>query len=191
VIHFAREPLTDALWAEAMPLLQAHKDEIAHYPDLKLEPDIALYQANDAAGVLRCFTARMAGVFSVTPARKLNDGESFEWCESVANPLVGYALYFVRANPHYKSSVQAVQDVIYLDPSVRGGTGYKFIAWCDAQLASEGVQAVYHHVKAAHDFGKLLQRQGYELVDLIYAKRLDTEPASVSARLEAMDEVLR
>lgn len=149
-ITFAREALTPELWHEAMPLLVAHYQEIAAFQDIALEPDVSVYAAGESAGIIRCFTAR-----------------------DDSGLLVGYALFFVKPNPHYKSSVQAVQDVIYLDPSVRGGTGYKFIAWCDAQLADEGVQAVYHHVKAAHDFGRLLERQGYDLVDLIYAKRLD------------------
>jgi hypothetical protein len=183
VIHFAREPLTDALWDEAMPLLEAHWREISAFQDIPLEPDRETYAASEQAGVLRCFTAR--------------DNAAAQWMISTAgvyplpSPLVGYALYFVRPNPHYKSSVQAAQDVIYLDPSVRGGTGYKFIVWCDAQLAAEGVQITYHHIKAKHDFGRLLERQGYELVDLIYAKRLDTGAVSISTRLEAMNEALR
>jgi hypothetical protein len=41
------------------------------------------------------------------------------------------------------------------------------------RLALEGIQVVYHHVKAAHNFGKMLERMDYKLVDLIYAKRLD------------------
>ena len=148
-VAFAREPLTSALLDEALPLLRAHWAEIAHYPDIPLEVDAQTYERSEAAGIVRCFTARTAGA------------------------LVGYALFFVRHAPHYASSLQAVQDVVYLAPAVRGGTGFRFIAWCDAQLAAEGVQAVYHHVKRAHDFGPLLERQGYALVDLIYAKRLD------------------
>jgi hypothetical protein len=182
VIHFAREPLTDALWDEAMPLLEAHWREIAAFQDIPLEPDRETYAASEQAGVLRCFTAR-------DTRRPTRQPPGSQWM--MRDGLVGYALYFVRPNPHYKSSVQAAQDVIYLDPSVRGGTGYKFIAWCDAQLAAEGVQITYHHVKAKHDFGRLLERQGYELVDLIYAKRLDTGAVSISTRLEAMNEALR
>lgn len=147
-VEFARESLTDALWAEAMPLLVAHKDEIAHYADIPLEPDVAMYAAVDAAGALRCFTARRHGA------------------------LVGYCLFFVRPNPHYASSLQAVQDVLYLDPSRRGMTGYRFIRWCDEQLAAEGVQVVYHHLKAKHDHAALMHALGYEVVDYIYAKRL-------------------
>jgi hypothetical protein len=177
VIHFAREPLTDALWDEAMPLLEAHWREIAAFQDIPLEPDFELYAANQKAGMLRCFTARADSEYEIAA----RSGVAWGGHDSEHRPLVGYALYFVRPNPHYKSSVQAAQDVIYLDPSVRGGTGYKFIAWCDAQLAAEGVQITYHHIKAKHDFGRLLERQGYELVDLIYAKRLDTPADSVVA----------
>jgi hypothetical protein len=153
-IRFAREALTDALLAEFTPLLQQHWREIAHYPDIPLNPDYETYRAAESAGILRVYTVR--------------DGSA----------CVGYALFFVRNNPHYTGSLQAVQDVLYLHPSQRGGNGYRFIAWCDIQLQREGVQAVYHHSKAAHNFGALLNRQGYELVDLIYAKRLDTVAAT-------------
>lgn len=178
-VAFQRESLTPALWHEAMPLLVAHYQEIAAYQDIPLEPDVSVYAASEAAGIIRCYTARNPCVI--------------EGCNE-PGALVGYALFFVRPNPHYKSSVQAVQDVIYLAPSVRGGTGYRFIAWCDAQLKEEGVQAVYHHVKAAHDFGRLLERQGYDLVDLIYAKRLDVPtkacgcPVDRPSAVEAMTE---
>lgn len=146
-----RELLTDALWNEAMPLLVAHWREIAHYPDIILDPDRDQYLALEDLGVIRCFTARLE--------RK----------------LVGYAVFFVRPALHYAGSVQAYQDVLYLDPSVRGGAGIRFVRWCDEQLEKSAIQVVYHHVKHAHNFGPLLERLGYELVDLIYARRLDKE----------------
>lgn len=88
------------------------------------------------------------------------------------NLLVGYAVFFVRHNMHYADSLQATQDILFVQKEFRGRGG-EFIAWCDYQLKKEGVQAVYQHVKAKHNFGKLLERMGYELVDLIYTKRLD------------------
>lgn len=148
-LTFAKEHFTDALWAELLPLLAEHWAEIAHYPDIPLSVDRATYDGADAAGLARIYTARREGA------------------------LLGYALFFVRTNPHYQTSLQASQDVLYLHPSARGGAGAKFIAWCDEQLRIDGVQAVYHHVKQAHNFGPLLERMGYELVDLIYARRLD------------------
>jgi GNAT superfamily N-acetyltransferase len=139
----------DQFLAEAVPLLFAHWKEIAHYEDIELKPDMVAYGAAERAGTLRIFTAR-----------------------DEDNKLVGYSLFFVRRNPHYADSLQASQDIIYIDKN-RRGFGARFIKWCDGQLKSEGVQAVYHHVKAKHNFGPLLERMGYELVDYIYAKRLD------------------
>lgn len=149
-IVFARERLTDAVWEEAMPLLHAHWREVAHYEDIALQPDRSVYAASDAAGLIRFYSAR-------ADAR-----------------LVGYALFFVRPNPHYAQSVQAAQDVLYVDPAYRGLTGYRLIQYADEQLRSEGVQAVYHHQKRAHpQLGRVLERLGYEPVDVIWARRLD------------------
>ncbi len=136
---------------EALPLLEKHWREIAHYQDIILEPDLEQYERLEQLGFLKVFTAR--------------DSD---------NTLIGYAVYFIKRNIHYKSSLQAVQDVIYIDKDKRG-MGFKFIKWCDQQLKELGVQAVYHHVKKQHNFGPALERQGYELVDLIYGKRLDLE----------------
>lgn len=147
-MNFQKELLNDVL-KEITPILYAHYREIAHYQDIELKPDWAKYQMLEDKGVLRMFTAR------------LETGE-----------LVGYAVYFVQKNVHYSDSLQAVQDILYIRKENRGSGG-RLIKWCDEQLASEGVQAVYHHVKQAHNFGPLLERMGYDLVDLIYAKRLD------------------
>lgn len=150
-MDFALETLTPALQAELGPIIAAHKDEIAHYQDIPLDPDWESYYAIQGAGALRPFTLRDA-----------------------AGELQGYAVFFVRPNGHYRSSLQAVQDILYLAPRWRGRMiGFRFIKWCDAQLRVEGVQAVYQHCKASRDLGPLLKRLGYELVDLVYAKRLD------------------
>lgn len=170
-VAFDREPVTGALLDEALPLLRAHWKEVAHYQDIPLKVDYATYLRSDAAGIVRCFTAR-----DVSPMAAVGiHGEIPESprAQHAGAALLGYALFFVRFAPHYADSLQAVQDVVYLDRSIRGGTGFRFLRWCDDQLAEEGVQAVYHHVKVEHNFGPLLERQGYELVDLIYAKRLD------------------
>ena len=150
MIVFSRESLTDALWSEAMPLLAKHWAEIAHYPDIPLEPDVALYQAIEANGALRVFTARRD------------------------EALVGYALFFVRPNGHYKSSLQASQDVLYIDPAIRGGSAVpRFLLFCDAELKADGVQVACHHLKVAHNHERLMRSLGYEPVDIIWTKRLD------------------
>lgn len=148
---FQRERTEPQLFSEMLPLLTAHWKEVAHFPDIPLNPDLSYYICAEAAGMVRTFTFR-------------RDGK-----------LIGYAVFVLRANPHYCQSLQAQQDIVYIDPAARGIQSIKFLKYCDEQLKADGVQAVYHHVKAAHNFGKVLERQGYELVDLIYTKRLDKE----------------
>ena len=143
---FAREHPSDVI-EEIKPLLCLHWEEIAHYQDIPLEPDWDWYLRNPA---VRVFTARKDGM------------------------MIGYVVYFVGPSRHYRSSIQGMQDILFVHPMYRGSTiGYRLIKFCDDQLRAEGVQVSYQHVKAAHDFSPLLLKQGYELIDNIYGKRLD------------------
>lgn len=137
---------------EAMPLFHRHWQEVSHYLDIPLEPDRQVYEAADANGMLRVYTVRGAN-----------------------GDLYGYALFFVRRNPHYASSLQAVQDIVFVAPEYRQGTlGMRLLRVAETELWGEGVQAVYHHVKLAHPaLGKVLERMGYQPVETIYTKRLD------------------
>ena len=147
-VYFQRESVEDVRH-EIAPLLELHWFEIAHYSDITLDPDWTFYESSPA---VRVFTAR-------------DDGR-----------LVGYAVFFVSTNKHYRQSLQAVQDILFLLPEYRSRTvGPRLIIYADEELQAEGVQVVYQHVKAAHDFGPLLTRIGYERVDTIYARRLDKE----------------
>lgn len=158
-MKFQREALTTALHDEMRPLLDAHWQEISHYLDIPLDPDPSVYEAVQANGALRVYTVRDERGVDV------NQNHS---------RLIGYAIFFVRHNAHYKSSLQASQDILFLHPDFRGGfVGYRFIEWCDDQLREEGVQVVYHHVKQKHNFGPMLEHMNYELIDLIYGRRLD------------------
>ena len=199
-LSFACEPLTPELLGEMLPLLDAHWREVGHFQDIPLEVDEEAYLNAQASGALRCFTARSGMTVYGEPCQVLERGPDSAIvlvdgyrCSNVVpaaelrgNGLVGYAVFFVRGNPHYKSSRQAVQDVLFLHKSARGN-GARFVAWCDHRLVEEGTEVVYHHVKAAHDFGVMLERQGYELVDKVYAKRL-TAPRDRPTVREALDE---
>lgn len=146
---YQAERLSD-LWPEIDPLLQAHWREVAHYQDIELDPDEEAYAEVEARGQLRTYTARENG------------------------RLIGYVIFFVRPNHHYAGSLQAWQDVLYLDPEHRRGrAGVTLIRVAETRLRAEGVQVVYHHAKRTNRVGELLGRLGYELVDEIYAKRLD------------------
>src|SRR5262249_36507397 len=118
-ITFQEEKATDTLFEELKPLLEVHWKEIAHYPDIPLNPRWDIYRTLGEIGALRGYTFRDAGT------------------------LVGYAVFIVTRNIHYGDSLQAVQDVIWLTPALRHQLlGARFIQWCDEQLAAEGVQVV-------------------------------------------------
>lgn len=145
---FQREGI-HTLWPEIWPLLIAHWQEIATWKDIPFDPNTEAYEALEQARMLYVFTARV-------------DAE-----------LVGYAAYIVRTHLHYQSSTQAYQDVLYLAPEHRrGGTGRELIEFADQELAKEEVQVVYQHTKTAQDFGPLLERIGYTLVEKVYARRV-------------------
>ena len=151
-LTIAEESL-DAVWDEAQPLLLAHWAEISAYPDIPLQPDRAFYARAEAAGMLCILTARMA------------------------TDLVGYAVFFIKENPHYAQSLQATQDIFYVARTARGAMiGLRLLGEADKILKAKGVQVVYQHVKLAHPgLGILLERTGYHASETLYAKRLDVE----------------
>ena len=151
-ITFQQERAQDC-FAEGKPLLEKHWAEIAHYKDISLDPEWQTYTSLEDAGFLRAYTLRDRG------------------------ELKGYAVFLVKTNAHYRTSLQAHQDILYVDPEYRQAMlGARFLVWCDDQLRKEGVQVVHHHVKVnILDYGPLLKRLGYEYVDAIWAKRLDRE----------------
>ena len=154
VPQFALETLEQVRAAGIEQLLERHWQEVAFYKDIPLEPDWELYQVTESIGRLRIFTARIRG------------------------ELVGYAAFLLNRNPHYKSSWQASQDVLFVAPEHRNGRiGAHLILFAERRLRMEKppVQVTYQHSKASEelDIGPLLDRLGYELVDSIWAKRLD------------------
>lgn len=149
-VSFQREPLASIRGDQLNELLEAHYLEIAHFKDIPLGIDWPVYELLEQAHKLRAFTAR------------------------AGQRLIGYAAFMVGQAPHYMTSLQSVQDVFYITPECRHQSiGYRFMAWCDRQLASEGVQAGYQHSKVAAPMDPMLRRQRYEMVDTLWVKRFD------------------
>lgn len=142
---YQREEVADVL-EDIQPLLVAHWREIAHYPDIPLDPDYDFYLTHPG---VRVYTARKEGM------------------------IVGYGIFIVARNKHYKGSIQAVQDILFVDSERRGSTvGHRLLKFIHAQLKAEGAEVVYQHVKLAYDFGPLLRFAGYEPIETIYGRRL-------------------
>ncbi len=149
-ITFCEEAFDDALIEEMTPLLLRHKDEVCVYDDFEFGPNWELYKQMYESNVLHAYTARDDGV------------------------LIGYIVYTVGDNPHYKDVVQADQDVLYLDPDHRGFMlGTRLIKYGDVELAKLGVTLVVQHVKLAKDFSPILDRIGYMKTKTIHERRLN------------------
>jgi GNAT superfamily N-acetyltransferase len=152
IARFQQERFVDWI-EEALPLLRRHWHELAHYSDIPLDIDRKGYTALCAAGLMRIYTARLA------------------------DKLVGYAVFIVGKNGHYHGSgPMAKQDVLYVDPAHRRGSlGIRLVRYADEMLRFDGVNVVYHHVKLAHPaLGRVLEHLGYEPIETLYGRRLDT-----------------
>lgn len=148
-VTYQREPVHQ-LWSEIPPLLRAHYDEIASFRDIPLDPDVDLYGRLEDQGLLRCYTAR----------------------ESI-DGLIGYAVFLVSTNPHYRTSLQARCDVVFLIPDQRRGRlGLGLLRYAHAALTADGVQVISHHVKHTHPaLGAILARLGFEPLETNYMLR--------------------
>jgi hypothetical protein len=155
VQQFQRETLAECQ-AEIAPILRnEHWEEVGHYKDIPIDMEWEKYAALERLGKLRCFTVRAP----------LNQ----DFKETV---LQGYAFYFVDKHLHYKHTLVANQDILYIRKQFRGN-GRAFLGWCDEQLKNEGVVTVTHHLKPWFDWGQMAESLGYELAEKIYTRRLD------------------
>ncbi len=145
---FQRERAHDVI-DEIYPLLRKHYDEVSANKDIKLDPNWEGYMKLEDADMLRLFTVR-----------------------TNEHVLIGYNCYFLNFTLHSSLSLQAVQDVLYIDKEQRG-FGRSFIDWCAHELKKDNVQVMYSHIQATHNFGPMLESIGYKLTNLVYEKRLD------------------
>jgi GNAT superfamily N-acetyltransferase len=148
---FQRETIEDVV-GEIQPLLERHWHEVAHYPDIPLIPNWPAYDQLQANDLLRIYTGRDYG------------------------RLIGYSIFTVHKGVHYSTSLEADEDLLFVLPEHRKGRfGLQLMQYAESQLAAEGVQLLKRRTKVAErlNFGTVLERMGYEPIDVIYGKRLD------------------
>ena len=149
MMDYSREIVNADFIEEMKPMTVDHLEEIPSFPDIKPGIDFALYAKMEELGVLRAYVARHEG------------------------KMVGYAIFIVADHPHYKGSLQATQDCIFLDKEHRRGwDGINLIRFCDDQLKDEGVDVVYQFTSKKPDFSLVLGRLGYEQNQSMWARRL-------------------
>ena len=135
---------------EAEPLLARHWREIALDQDVvPLDPDWPAYAQIEAAGMLHITTARLEGA------------------------LVGYVVYFLAPNLHYRSLKVAEADVFWLAPECRKGTaGIRLLKAAERNLKPLGVNKIVNKVKLHFDAGPVFERLGYTAIERVYAKTM-------------------
>jgi hypothetical protein len=149
-MNFKLEKFADCI--EEMSLIaKEHYEEVAPYKDIHLNIRWDRLIEINEAGVSKLYTARCS------------EGD-----------MCGYVYFFVNYSLEYGNSLQASMSNIFIRKEDRG-FGHKFISWCDTQLKELGVQVVNHHVKVFNDYGVMLERLGYDKMNIEYSKRLDKE----------------
>lgn len=150
-LSFQLESYDDVI-EEIEPLLKRHWEEIALYPDIKLDPNYQFYRAANQGGALLIYTARLDGV------------------------LIGYAIYFVRpSHPHYQGHGWAVSDIIMVMPEHRTvGVAYGLFNLVECDLRDRKISVMHTNTKTAHpQLAKFLEARGHAKIEISYALRLN------------------
>ena len=136
---------------EMEPMLEDHYQELTLHKDkIKLAPDWELYDRMEKAQQFYLLTAR--------------DGDS--------NELLGYSAWFVKPHIHYKETIVAANDVLFLRKDQRTGmTGIKLIKFSEQEMRKYAHKITWH-VKGEPDFRPILHRLGYADEDVIVGKML-------------------
>jgi hypothetical protein len=90
--------------------------------------------------------------------------------------LIGYSIFTVHKGVHYSTSLEADEDLLFVLPEHRKGPLRSAVdAVRGRSVSADGVQLLKRRTKVAErlNFGALLERMGYEPIDVIYGKRLD------------------
>lgn len=134
---------------DAIEMMHDHNKEIDLFnKDLEIHTDF--YLRAEENGILKVYTIR-----------DNQDGK-----------LIGYCAFFIFRHSHHAQSVQAKQDVLYIEPKYRGGLGRRFIEYCDSELKKVGVEYVHQCVPATNDWSRLLENLNYKKLETVYLKEL-------------------
>lgn len=146
--EFLSDETLDDIWDEIQPLIQDHAHELNILPpEYPVAPEKEKYQNLERMKLTRLFTMRLAG------------------------RLVGYSLYFLNWHMHIPSTRWALQDSIYVVPEHRGRRAMAFMLYMEDVLQWE-VDVIYRHVNLNQNYGRTLERMGYEPIEIGYRKIL-------------------
>jgi GNAT superfamily N-acetyltransferase len=141
-----------AIYPELLPLFHQHWRELGPYKDrMPLSPDLQLYNFLESQGQLLTLTARKDGF------------------------LVGYLIACIKQGLHYSTTLQAITDIPYVLPSVRGrGIGVRLFLAAEAEFKARKVGPWFAGSKINSplhpSMDRLLKWVGMQPTDLQYSK---------------------
>ena len=145
-----QEDFSDAFYEEVYPLFEKHWEEIASDKDkIPLSPDYDKYYLLQDHELLKIVTCR----------------------EESTHELVGYTFSILSTHLHYKETMVAENDLIFVLPEHRHGwLGYRLIKETEKILKQAGCVVLQMRVKTTNDFGKVVERLGYQHSETLYRK---------------------
>lgn len=143
------------IYPELLPLFESHWRELGPYKDkMPLAPDLESYSYLEASGQLLTLTARKDGY------------------------LVGYLNAVIKPGLHYSTTLQAITDIPYVLPSVRGrGIGVRLFLAAQEELKTRRVGPWFASYKINSDLApsmdRLLHWLGMKPADIQFSKWID------------------
>ena len=134
------------IFDEIATLLDAHKEELCLFDNVKLNPKWEQYRRMADMGMLHVVFARDDGV------------------------LIGYVVNFIIDHMHYDFKM-AANDILYMKPDYRGH-GIRLIRFTEKCLKLRGVDIYTISIKPHVDFSPVLERFGYKHLESNYWRRL-------------------
>lgn len=146
MIEFKKEE-GRSFFYEAQDLFKLHYKEIAERQDvIKFNPNTEKYASMHEQDMIEVHSVR-------------DDGK-----------LVGYSVWFVFSHLHYKDSITASSDVLYIHPDYRKGfTGIQFLRWTTEEIKKRNPMRILFHVKPFLDYGPILERMGAKYFEKTYS----------------------
>jgi len=135
---------------EMLVLLEDNYQELTLHKDkIKLDPMWELYDAMEKRNEFYLLTARLEG------------------------ELVGYSAWFVKPHIHYRDTIVANNDVIFMRADQRQGMlGIRLVKYSEKYMKEIGAHKIVWHVKNSLDFRPILHRLGYIDEDILVGKML-------------------
>lgn len=130
-------------------LFDEHYNEVEILKDLQLNPDYYIYFEADKKNLVKVVL-----------------------CED-NNELIGYIVFFVGPNLHYKDCLLATEDIYYLKPEYRKGrTGIKMFQFAEKYLKSIGINMIKYSTKTHLDNSRLFDYLECKFIEKVFIKRI-------------------